>query len=325
MTNSLRQGQRLHSGRNQELIVVLGPTASGKTDFAIRLAKCFRGVVISADSRQLYKKMRINTATPRGVWRVPNAYYRRFLGNKKRYHVQGIPHFLMDEVRPNEAFTLHDYQKGVYALLKLLDKSGAPPVFLVGGTGLYIDAITQGFILPAYSARRRARLAQKPLPELLRMLKKLDPPTYRVIDRKNPRRVLRAVEASLAGAPFSAQRRKKQPPFDVLYLGLNPAHAVLERRLRARAKAMFKAGLLTETKRLMDTYSFDLPALSAIGYVDAAKILGGEMTRQEAIKRRVIADRQYAKRQMTWFKRNKNTYWNPSPEAATRLIQHFLA
>ncbi|MFA6511521.1 MAG: tRNA (adenosine(37)-N6)-dimethylallyltransferase MiaA [Patescibacteria group bacterium] len=310
----------------QKVIAIVGPTASGKTAFSLALAKHFKGIVISADSRQVYKEMQVNTATPAGTWRAPNAYYRHFLGPKKRYHVQDIPHFLMDEVAPNEAFTLADYQRRVNDELAALRRhEGATPVFLVGGTGLYIDAVCQGFVLPTFSARRRAKLAKKPLPELLRMLKKLDSATWRVIDRKNPRRVLRAVEASMAGVPFSAQRKKAAPAFDVLYLGLNPARSVLEKHLRLRAKTMFKAGLLAETKRLMKRYAFTLPALSAIGYADAARVARGEMTKQEAVDRRVTADMQYAKRQMTWFKRNTKIHWNLSPAAAVKFVQRFLA
>lgn len=315
-----------HSVRSeQKLIAIVGPTASGKTDFAIALAEHFKGVVISADSRQVYREMRVNTARPKGAWRTPSAFYRCFLGPEKRYIVRGIPHLLMDEVAPDEPFTLADYQKRVMGILKRLRKSGAPPAFLVGGTGLYVDAVTQGYVLPKYSAARRKRLERKPLHELLALLEKHDPETYRTIDTKNVRRVIRAVEASLSGVPFSRQRTKKQPPFDVLFLSMNPPRDVLERRLKARARAMFREGLLAETERLVRKYDFSLPALSAIGYRDAAKVLTGEMTEADAVARRVILDRQYAKRQMTWLKRNRNVYWNIPAQRAKTLVTEFLS
>lgn len=287
------------------LIVIVGPTASGKSAFAMKLARQFGGYIVSADSRQVYRGMSIGTAQPTKA-------------EKKR-----VPHFLSGLIRPNGRMTLARYQQAVF---RILEKEPGLP-FLVGGTGLYIDAVTQNWSIPKVvpNPALRKRLERTPLVRLVARLKRLDPETFKVIDRKNKRRVIRALEVRLAtGKSFVTQQERRPFPYRILILGLNPPKDVLEKNIRTRVHAMFRQGLVAETKRLSKRYSPDLPAMSGIGYREVAQFLRGEITKQECIDRIVTRTRQYAKRQMTWFKRDQDIHWVRTAVDAKRAIRRFL-
>lgn len=302
--------------RLPKIIVILGPTASGKTDLGLRLAKKLNGEIVSADSRQVYKKMDIGTAKPEGVWR-------------KNYMVQNVSHHLMDIIDPGEDFSLADYKTLALKSIKDILKRKKLPI-VVGGTGLYIRALVDNLDIPKVepSKKLRKELAKKKLPELAAMLKKIDPATAKKIDLQNPRRVLRALEVFiLSGESFLTQSTKSKPIFDALEIGLDLPREELRARIDARVDKQMKDGLLEETKKLSKKYSWNLPSMSGIGYKQMGFYLRGETTLDEAINILKRDTRRYAKRQMTWFRRDKKTQWikNTNLKSTQGLIKRFLS
>ena len=294
---------RMSPPRNK-LIVILGPTASGKSALAVKLAKKFNGEIISADSRQIYRGMDIGTAkiTPE--------------------EMSGIPHYLIDIVRPNQDFSLAQYQRKAVRIIKNIQKRGKLP-FLVGGTGLYLQAVVDNLKIPTVGPDKKLRqkLEKKTNQELFNQLQKLDRLTAQKIDRNNQRRLIRALEVCLlTKKPFSEQRKKGQPVFDVLHIGLKVDLKKLEKRIRQRTKKMFQEGLIDEVKKLVQKYPPELPAMSGIGYKEIISYLNREITLAEAeelISRHTL---QYARRQLTWFKRDKRIRWVKTVIRASQLI-----
>lgn len=299
-----------------KIIVILGPTASGKTDLSLALAKKFNGEIVSADSRQVYKKMNIGTAKPAGEW------------NKKEYIVGGVPHHLMDIVDPGKDFSLADYKNlATQAVKDILNKKKLPIV--VGGTGLYIQTLIENLDIPKVepSKQLRKQLEKKTLPELVKMLEKIDPASAKKIDLKNPRRVLRALEVFiLSGESFFNQRTKSKPMYQVLQIGIDWSREELFKRINARVDKQITEGLVEETKKLAGKYKWNIPSMSGIGYKQIGFYLRGEMSLAEAVEILKRDTRHYAKRQMTWFKRDKNIVWikNSDLALAEKKIKEFL-
>lgn len=307
-----------------KVIAILGPTASGKTDLGLALAKEFHGEVVSADSRQIYKKMDIGTAKPKADYRLQTTDY-----NSEGYVVEGVPHHLMDIVDPGEDFSLADYKKLALAAIDNILRRGKLPI-LVGGTGLYIRALVDNFDIPKIkpSKKLRQQLEKKSLPQLAALLKKVDPASARQIDLKNPRRVLRALEVFiLSGESFFAQRTKSAPLFNVLQIGLDLPRAELFARIDRRVEAQIKEGLVEETKKLVkQKYGWHLPSMSGIGYKQIGFYLRDEMNLAEAVALLKRDSRRYAKRQLTWFNKDKRIHWlkGADYESARRLVKEFL-
>ena len=277
---------------DNKLIVILGPTASGKSDLAIKLAKKFNGEIVSADSRQIYKEMDIGTAKNVRPLR-PNIIH------------------LIDVVRPDQEFTLAQYKRLAIKAIKDIQRRGKLP-FLVGGTGLYIQAIVDNLQIPIVKPDKKLRNKLEKLTnqELLQQLKKIDPLTARAIDLNNKRRLIRALEVCLkTKKPFSQQRKKGQPLFDVCQIGLKLNKKILERRINQRVEQMIKMGLIKETKKLAKKYSLDLPAMSGIGYQEISQYLQGKINLGQAKALIKQHTRQYAHRQMTWFKKDQRINW----------------
>ncbi|MBU1289758.1 tRNA (adenosine(37)-N6)-dimethylallyltransferase MiaA [Patescibacteria group bacterium] len=288
-----------------KLIVILGPTASGKTSLAIKLAKIFSGEIVSADSRQVYREMDIGTDKI-----VP----------------EGIPHHLIDVVNPDEKFTLAQYKKMAIKAIKDIQKRGNVP-FLVGGTGLYIQSIVDNLQIPKgeSDAKMRNKLEKMENAELFEKLKKLDPVCAAAIDSKNKRRLVRAVEVCLAtGKPFSQQRKKGKPLFDVLQIGIKPDKEKLEKKIAQRADQMIQTGLIEEVKGLIKRYGSKIISMDSIGYQEIIAHLQNKITLEEAKDLVKTHTRQYAKRQMTWFKRDKRIQWIENYSQAKKLIGNFL-
>lgn len=277
---------------HNKLIVILGPTASGKSDLAIKLAKKFNGEIVSADSRQIYKEMDIGTAKNVRPLR-PNIIH------------------LIDVVRPDQEFTLAQYKRLAIKAIKDIQRRGKLP-FLVGGTGLYIQAIVDNLQIPIVKPDKKLRNKLEKLTnqELLQQLKKIDPLTAATIDLNNKRRLIRALEVCLkTKKPFSQQRKKGQPLFDVCQIGLKLNKKILERRINQRVEQMIKMGLIKETKKLAKKYSLDLPAMSGIGYQEISQYLQGKINLGQAKALIKQHTRQYAHRQMTWFKKDQRINW----------------
>jgi len=293
---------KMKKSPTNKLIVILGPTASGKSDLAIKLAKKFNGEIISADSRQVYQEMDIGTAKA------------------------SFPHYLIDIVKPNQEFTLAQYKKLAIKAIKDIQKRGRLP-FLVGGTGLYIQAIVDNLQIPPVKPDKklRAKLEKLTNQELCQQLKKLDPLSATTIDRHNRRRLIRALEVCLiTKKPFSEQRKKGQPLFNILQIGIKSNQKTLAQKINQRIEKMLKANLIEEVKRLIKKYGHKPYSMSGIGYQEIIPYLQGKTTLEQAKELIKIHTRQYARRQMSWFKRDKRINWVKTESEAQKLITRFL-
>ncbi|MEK7680536.1 MAG: tRNA (adenosine(37)-N6)-dimethylallyltransferase MiaA [Patescibacteria group bacterium] len=301
-----------------KIIIVLGSTASGKTDLGLALAKKFDGEIVSADSRQVYKKMDIGTAKPHGAWRK--------ICGAESFAVEGVPHYMMDIVAPKENFSLADYKERAIAVINSILGRGKLPI-IVGGTGLYIWALVENLDIPkaAPNQELRKRFEKKSKAELVALLKKVDPESAKRIDLKNPRRVLRALEVfTFTGESFYKQRTKSKPLFNALQIGINMPKAELYKRIETRVDRQIADGLIEETKKLAEKYPWTLPSMSGIGYRQVGCYLRGEVTKDEAVEMLKKDTRNYAKRQTTWFKRDQRINWVSDPAEAEKLVRRFL-
>ncbi len=302
-----------------KLIVICGPTASGKTQWGVDLAKRFNGTVISADSRQIYKKMAIGTAQPEGEWRRN--------GLRKSFFVQDVPHHLIGFLDPGKTFSAAEFRDRALKYTKLIRQAGKVPM-VVGGTGLYVSALVDNFSIPRVPASPKLRrsLEEKPLPELVALLQKLDPEAAGVIDTHNPRRLVRALEVCImTGEPFSAQKKKGAPLFDVLQIGIRVPREVLYNRINERVDAMMRAGLLKEVEALLkQKYSWALPSMNGIGYREFREYLEGRATLPTVVEMIKQDTRQYARRQLTWFNRDNRVVWCDDFAEAAKKVEQFL-
>ncbi len=269
----------------QKIIIILGPTASGKSNFAVKLAKKFNGELISADSRQIYQELNIGS--------------NKITETEK----QGIKHYLLDVVKPDQEFSLYDWQQNAFQSIEKILKKNKQPI-IVGGTGLYLSSILQNYQLPATDKTLRLKLNKLSLEKLVAQLKKIDPEITKKIDSKNKIHVVRALEYAIAfHDDLSANQKTSKCPYDYLILGLNPDKEKLYTKINQRVDSMMKIGLVEEVKNLLKKYKADLPALSGIGYQEISKYLNKELDLEEAVELIKKNTRHYAKRQMTWFRR----------------------
>ncbi|MBI2552245.1 tRNA (adenosine(37)-N6)-dimethylallyltransferase MiaA [Candidatus Uhrbacteria bacterium] len=307
----------------QKIIVIVGPTSSGKTKLAVDLARRFNGEIVSADSRQVYRGMDIGT------------------GKELRAYGKGhraVRHHLIDVVSPKTNFTLAQYQKRAYRAIEDILGRGKLPI-LVGGTGLYVQAVVDGYVLPDAPPdfKLRARLARLSTKKLSAKLKKLDPATYRVIDKNNRRRLERAIEICLAtGVPLSKQREKHAPSYKVLMIGLAVPRDVLNKRIDARLKARLKQGLMGEAMRLhrqgiswkrLESFGLEYRYMSHyLRRLQSKKRPSNSHDRENLttmVDALSHAIKDFSRRQMTWFRRDKRIVWVRSKKEAARLVKKF--
>ncbi len=269
------------------LLVIVGPTASGKTALSLELARHFPLEIISADSRLFYKGMDIGTAKPT-------------LAEQAR-----VPHHMIDLCQPDETVTLGAYQAQVYQLIEAIHQRQRLPV-LLGGTGQYVWAIVEGWGIPRVSPHAALRTALESLgqKELARWLQKLDPLAAATIDLNNTRRTIRALEVTLiTGLPMSVHQQKHPPPYQIHLLGLTCGRKTLYRRIDARVDEMITAGLVDELISLRARgYSRHLPAMSGLGYRQLWPYLDGEYSLPEATERIKFETHRFVRQQYNWFK-----------------------
>ncbi len=278
--------------RDQSIILfIVGPTASGKSELAIELAHHLNGEIISADSRLYYRGMDIGTAKPTMAEQAQ------------------VPHHLIDVVDPDETLSLAVFQQMAREAIAEVQRRGRLP-FLVGGTGQYVRAVTEGWTPPEVAPDRKLRseLEKMQLSRggqwLHERLQGLDPEAAAGIDPRNTRRTIRALEVILAtGRRFSEQRGRAEAPYRLIAVGLTRPRPALYARIDQRIDAMFEAGLLDEVRRLMDSgYGPDLPAMSAIGYRECVRVIRGDMSVEQAKADMRRLTRVYVRRQANWFK-----------------------
>ena len=285
------------------LIVICGATASGKSGLALEIARRLDSVIISADSRQIYKEFDIGTAKPS-------------LAEQKL-----VPHYQIDICQPTETLTLSQYQQQTQELI-FAHQTATP--LLVGGTGLYLDSITKGLKIPRVSPQPelRSQLAALGQTQIHSWLRQIDPIAGEKIHKNDQFRTLRALEVFyVTGVPISAQQGENPPNYPILQIGLDCDVAVLDRRIATRTQQMMEQGLVREVEYLCGKYGGDLPLLNTLGYGEIKQYLAGKLNLEQAIATIITHTRQFAKRQRTWFRKNKQINWfdNTNPDLVEKV------
>ncbi len=313
------------------LIVVLGPTSSGKTETGLRLAKQYNGEIVNADSRQIYREMDIGTGkinieywskgfSPKGLATEMNST----IGLKPllQYSMLNIPIHLINIKNPNQKFSLSQYKKLAIKTIKDIHKRGKIPI-LVGGTGLYISAIVDNLEIPkaAPNKKIRQKLEKHTEKYLFKKLKKIDLKSAKIIGETNKRKLIRALEVcEITGKPFSSQQIKGEPLFNILQIGIKTDREKLYKKIDERVDEMIRIGLIKETKKLSKKYSFNLPSMSGIGYFEIGQYLKNKITLDDAVQKIKYRTHQYARRQMTWFKRDERIEWVENYREAEKFL-----
>lgn len=281
---------------NRHLITIIGPTAIGKTNLAIKIADYFKTEIVSADSRQFYKEMNIGTAKP------------------SNSELNSIKHHLINNKSINDNYNISDYEKDALKSIKsIFNKNDA--AILVGGSGLYINTVLYGLDeIPGISDEIRSSLyldlELKGIKKLQEELKLLDPASYSDIDINNPRRLIRALEVSIStGKSYSSflKKKKKERDFNIIVLGINQERSELYNKINTRVDNMIESGLINEVKELYNLKG--LNALNTIGYREVFNYIEDKYSLDECINEIKKNTRRYAKRQLTWFKSIDNVEW----------------
>lgn len=282
-----------------KVIVIVGPTASGKTDLSIRIAKEIDGEIISADSMQIYKKMTIGTAKP------------------TEEEMQGIPHHMIDIIEPNEDFNVARYKCMAEEKIEEIISRGKQPI-IVGGTGLYVDTLIKGiefFDIEndfEYRKKLEEETAKNGVDWLFEKLEKIDPEAAKSIEENNIRRVIRALEIYKVTGKTKTQLDKesiKGSKFDYIIFGMLWNRDELYERINLRVDIMLQQGLVKEVQELLEKEGFSKTALQGLGYKEVVEYLEEKISYEDMIEKIKMETRRYAKRQMTWFNRNKDIIW----------------
>lgn len=284
----------------EKVIVIGGPTATGKTALSIELAKQIGGEIISADSMLIYQGMDIGTAKPTMEER------------------QGVPHYMIDVVKPNQRFSVAEYKKGALEAIETILAKGKVPI-IVGGTGLYIDTLVYGIDYPdietdlAYRQELEKRAETEGLAKLYEEAYQIDPEAMEKISSNDQKRICRVLELYQATGKTKTQleieSRKKGVPYEYHVFALGMDREKLYERINQRVDLMIEQGLIEEVEGIWKTYSEFPTAMQGLGYKEVVAYLQKEITKQEMIDKIKMETRRYAKRQITWFKKNKETIW----------------
>ena len=314
----------------KKIIAVVGPTAAGKTSLGIAIAKAFDGEVISVDSRQIYRGMDIGTAKEPGEWVESEiekgGSIEQLYGSRKRLVIEEVVHWGIDIADPDEAYSAAEFKEYAEQTIEEIIARDHVPI-LVGGTGFWLKAIVENLDLGSVAADEelRAELEARPLGDLFAEYKRLDPVGAQTIDRENKRRVVRALEVTrLTGKPFSELQTSGEQNYEVLELGITHDREVLNERINARVDQMIAEGLVDEVRGLREKYGCETESMTGIGYRQICRFLNGKDTLKEAIEEIKKDTRRYAKRQMTWFKRNEKIKWVKNTQEAIEITSNFL-
>jgi len=318
----------------------------------LKLARKYNGEIVNADSRQIYREMDIgtgktiissrslsfprrreSTATlditkPASICNkiYPTNWISASAGMTGKKALPNIPIHLINIKSPNQKFSLSQYKKLAIKTINNIHKRNKIPI-LAGGTGLYISAIVDNLEIPkaAPNKKIRERLEKHTDEYLFNKLKKIDLKSARTIGGNNKRKLIRALEVcEITGKPFSSQQIKGEPLFNILQIGIKIDREKLYKKIDERVDEMIRIGLIKEIKKLSKKYSFDLPAMSGIGYFEIGQYLKNKITLDDAVQKIKYRTHQYARRQMTWFKRDERIEWVENYKKAEKLAKKFL-
>ena len=286
--------------QKNKVIVICGPTASGKTALSIELAKQINGEIVSCDSMQIYKDMDIGTAKP-----TPD-------------EMQGIKHYLIGHVSPEERYSVADYKADAKKAIKKIIEKGKMPI-VVGGTGLYLDSLIYEIeyqdiqLDEEYRKQLEEEVEEKGLEELYKRAKQIDEKAIEKISPNDKKRILRILEIYHATGKTKTEQeiesRKKEVEYDYKVYALDWDRQKLYDRINKRVDMMMEQGLIEEVKQILDKYHTFPTAMQGLGYKEVVEYLEGKLTKEEMVEKIKMETRRYAKRQLTWFRKNKQTIW----------------
>lgn len=298
-----------------KVIVICGPTASGKTALSIELAKKVNGEIVSADSMQIYKDMNIGTAKP------------------TIEEMQGIKHYLLDFVSPDERYSVADYKTDAKKSIKKILKEGKIPI-IVGGTGLYVDSLIYEIEYPNiefdenYRKELEEQVRKEGLDKLYEQAKLIDPQAVEKISKNDTKRILRVLEIYHATGKTKTEQeiesRKKEVEYDYKVFALNWNRQTLYERINKRVDIMIEQGLIEEVEKISRKYNKFPTAMQGLGYKEVVEYLEGFLTKEEMIEKIKKETRHYAKRQLTWFRKNKQTIWLNGEDSIQKNIEIIL-
>lgn len=301
--------------QKEKVIVICGPTASGKTALSIELAKKINGEIISSDSMQIYKDMTIGTAKP------------------TLEEMQGIKHYLIDFVSPDERYSVADYKRDAKKAIKEIIQKGKTPI-IVGGTGLYVDSLIYEIEYPniefdeEYRKSLENQVEENGLEELYKKAQEIDPEAVEKISKNDKKRILRILEIYHATGKNKTEQekesRKKEVEYDYTVYALNWEREKLYERINKRVDIMIEQGLIEEVKEIYEKYDKFPTAMQGLGYKEVVQYLEKEITKEEMIEKIKQETRRYAKRQLTWFRKNKQTIWLNAQDEIQNNIQIIL-
>jgi len=294
----------------RKAVAVVGPTAAGKTKLGVALAAKFDGEIVSADSRQVYKYLDISTG-------------------KDLEDYGNVPYYLIDILEPNEEITVADFQKKAFAAIdKVLEKNKLPIV--VGGSPFYVYSVTEGWQFPKIERdeKLRKKLNKLSLLELRNILRKIDPAAFEKIDQNNPRRLIRAIEVcTVSGQDFEKAKPASKPRYKFLLLGVKFSNEELKKRIQTRLKQRLEGGMIEEVENIISKKLADYASLERMGLEPRfiAYYLQKKINKEELEDLLLKNIYHFAKRQMTWFRKDKRIKWVKNAEEAKKLIKRFIA
>ena len=300
--------------QKQKVVVIGGPTASGKTDLSIRLAKKINGEIVSADSMQIYKEMNIGTAKPDEDER------------------QGIKHYMLDIINPDERYSVADYKRQAKIAIQEIINKGKTPI-VVGGTGLYIDSLIYEIEYVdiqtdlEYRKQLEERVEKEGLQKLYEEARKIDECAMEKISPNDKKRILRVLEIYKQTGKTKTQldkQSRKDVQYDYKVFAINMNREILYNRINKRVDIMIQKGLIDEVKQIYNKYKMFPTAMQALGYKEVVYYLEDKITKEEMIEKIKQESRRYAKRQLTWFRKNKQTIWLNGQESIETNINRIL-